>query len=201
MKNTIIKTLTILSLVTVSSVSFAEKTFSYDLVEAGAIRFNIKPAGRTFNYDGYFVSGAKEVSDNVHIFASYADTDNASMNLNLKTFGAGLHHSISEDTDVVFDLSRVNYSLSNDNLDLATSGNFNAAELGLRHRLSDDLEITTSFTKWAMDATPISYSGLGIGAIKKINNDVSVRFDYKNLKISQGQEDVNPITLSIRHYY
>ena len=201
MKNTTRVTIASIFLLTLSASVLAEKSLSYDYVEAGAIRFNIKPAHATYNYDGYILGGVKEVSDNVHVFASYADTNNANINLDFKTIGAGLHHSISSHTDIVFDLSRVNYSLNNSSLDLSASGNFNTAELSARHLLLDDLEFTAGFTKWGMKDNSISYSGFGVGAIKKISDELSVKFDYKNLKISQGSEDVNPITLSLRHYY
>jgi len=194
MNNTIKAVTASLSLLAFSSAVLAEE-FSYDYVDVGYTHSDVKTSTSDLNYNGYVVKGVKEVADNIHVFGEYMDirrTDN--VGLALKTIGAGYHHLVSVDIDLVIDVYRTKW---NDVNDPTNSGNFNSGKVKLRHNFSDDLELLINYEKH----NTIDYDGFSIGAVKKINNDFSVVFDYASLNRSDSTVDWDMTTLSFRHYY
>jgi hypothetical protein len=195
LKNILIKTLTILSLVTTSNCAFAEK-FSYDYVDVGYTHWDVKTSTSDLNYSGYAVKGIKEVSGNIHVFGEYMDIKKSEDNVDLafKTFGMGLHQPLSIDTDIVIDIYKTNWN----SVASASEGNFNSGEVKLRHNFSDDLELSVNYEK---HSATIGYDGFSVGAIQKINNDLSVGLDYASLNSSDSTVDWSMTTLSLRRYY
>ena len=196
MKNALFKTLTALSLVITSNFVFAEKTFSYDFVEAGYTHSDVKTSTSNLNYNGYKVKGVKEVASNIHVLGEYMNIERSdNTGLSFKTLGLGLHQSLSVDTDLVVDVCRTKWTSITD---ASNNGNFNSGEIKLRHNFSDDLELSLNYEK---HNTATGYDGFSVGAVKKINNNLSMVFDYASLNRSDSTVDWDMSTLSFRRYY
>ena len=196
MKNKLIKTLAILSLVTASNIVFAEKSFNYNYIDVGYTHSDVKMATSNLNYDGYVVKGVKEVADNIHILGEYMNIERSTntINLDFKTFGMGVHQPLSVDTDLVVDVYKTNWN----NIASTADGDFNSGEVKLRHNFSDDLELSVNYEK---HNTTIGYDVFSIGAIQRVNNNFLIRLDYASLNRSDSAVDWDMTTLSFRHYY
>lgn len=182
-----------LSLLALSSSVLAEK-FSYDYIDVGYTHSDVKTSTSDLNYNGYIVKGVKQINDNTHVFGDYLDIERSdNIGVTFKTVGAGTHHSLSMNTDLVIDVYRTKW----DSITSTSSGNFNSGEVKLRHNFSDDLELSVNYEKH----NTILYDGFSIGAVQKVNNDFLVVLDYASLNRSDSTVDWDMTTLSFRHYY
>jgi len=198
MKNTTRVTIASIFLLTLSASVLAEKSLSYDYVEAGYTHYDVKSSSSDINYNGYTVGGVKEISDNVHVFSSYTDTSTSTTDVDLIVVGAGIHHPLSDNTDVVVNLSRINWDSASTNV--SGSGHVNGGDIGVRHHMSDELEITAGIEKYNF-STGVSYKGIGVGIAKKIDENISIVLDHSNLERTDDLWDWDITTISIRHYY
>lgn len=196
MKNIIIKSLITISLSTITNIVFAEKTFSYDYVDAGYTHSDVETSTSSLDYNGYKVKGVKEMTDNIHVLGEYMDIERSdNIGLTFKTLGMGIHQSLDINTDLVIDVYRTKW----DSITTTSNGHFNSGEVKLRHGFSDNLELSLNYEKH--NTTSGGYDGFSVGAIKKINNNLSMVFDYASLDLSDSSVDWNMSTLSFRHYY
>jgi len=132
---------------------------SYTYVEAAYVETDID--GISSNADGYALRGSIGITDNVFMFAGYADQSISSFDIETYNVGAGYAWPISSRTDLYGKVSYVKAEASGFGLSVDDDG-FGLG-IGVRHLVSDRFELEA-----AVNYVDLSDSGddtaLGIGA-------------------------------------
>lgn len=132
---------------------------SYTYVEAAYVETDID--GISSNADGYALRGSIGITDNVFMFAGYADQSISSFDIETYNVGAGYAWPISSRTDLYGKVSYVKAEASGFGLSVDDDG-FGLG-IGVRHLVSDQFELEA-----AVNYVDLSDSGdetaLGIGA-------------------------------------
>jgi len=184
------------ALLILSGVVNAE-SFNYDYIDTNIIRYDLESSTSKSHYDGYLVSVSKSVSEYVHLLGAYTDIERGNgLTLDFKSIGVGINYPIYKGTDIV-----VNY-LHNKWNESSTSGIFNSIEFGIRNQFSDDLELNSSLGRHDFAGRSILFKAFSIGAIYKINNDLSLKFKaFRARDSASNTVDWDGREIGIRYYF
>lgn len=165
-----------------SSAAIAGDEISYSFVEAGY--FDIDDSG--IEPTGYYLKGSFEISDSFYFFAETKQGEGDVLDFN--------------NNEVEFDFDRNGYGFgyqSNINKNLSWFANYSVNEweiatddwdvdiirLGLRGKLTDNLEINGSLTRNSIDygSSSEDESGYQLGLSYDLSNSVSLTVNYESI--------------------
>ena len=176
--------------------SINAEEISYDYIDLNI--WSHKLSGQTgtasSTYDGYRVIISKAVSKNIHLVASFIDSDKKNGDAFVdKAFGFGINYPIDKKTDFVFEYSHVNYDWKYvGRTDIG--GITNTIESKINHQLSDDIELTAGLLSNNVAGSKILYQGFSAGAKYNINDNFALKFRMHNLKDSGVANTANLAT-------
>lgn len=166
---------------------------SYNFVEAGYESVDIDVGGGSIDGDGYGIGGSFEINNDVFVFAGYAKAS-FDFNVDFTTMevGAGWHTGLTDQTDFLATLAYVNGEVDSGGFG-AYDDNGYGASIGLRHNLSDAVELYGS----------ISYIDFGDGDSTGIGGGFWYKFS-EALAAGLGMtkdDDVTTFGATIRVYF
>ena len=167
--------------------SINAEEISYDYIDLNI--WSHKLSGQTgtasSTYDGYRVIASKAVSKNIHLVASFIDSDKKNGDAFVdKAFGFGINYPIDKKTDLVFEYSHQKYDWKYVSA-IDIGGVNNIIEAKINHQLSDDVELTAGLMSNNVAGSKILYQGFSAGAKYNINDNFALKFRMHNLKDSK----------------
>lgn len=120
---------------------------SYNFVEAAYESVDIDVGGgSSVDGDGFGIGGSFEINEDVFVFASYAKADfDFGVDFTTLEAGVGWHTGLTEQTDFFAALAYVNGELDSGGFGSYDDNGYSAS-IGLRHNLSDAVELYGSIT-------------------------------------------------------
>ncbi len=198
---TILITLLILG---ISNIANSKET-SYDYLDVSIIRYDLKSITHNSHYDGYLLSASKSMNENVYLLGEYIDLEReGGYGVDFKSLGIGVHYPIAKNSDIIAKYVHNKYgqTFSSGLLNSSSKGIYNAIELGIRHQFSNDLELNTELSRYDFTGDSMFYKGISIGAIYKLNNDISVKLEALRATGSPSNSaDWNGREVGIRYYF
>ena len=170
--------LTTLLALGISNMAYSEG-FSYDYIDTGIIRYNFKSPTNSWHYEGYLVSASKSASKNVYLLGAYKNLERTNGDThNATSIGIGVHYPINNSSDVIANYVNTNFDETYSSIYTTspTGGRYTTIGLGIRHQFSDDLELNTNLERLDLANSPALVESFALGAIYKINNDLSLKF-------------------------
>ena len=167
--------------------SINAEDISYDYIDLNI--WSHKLSGQTgtasTTYDGYRVIISKAVSKNIHLVASFIDSDKKNGDAFVdKAFGFGINYPIDKKTDIVFEYKHQKYDWKYVSA-TDIGGITNTIESKINHQLSDDIELTAGLLSNNVAGSKILYQGFSAGAKYNINDNFALKFRMHNLKDSK----------------
>ena len=176
--------------------SINAEEISYDYIDLNI--WSHKLSGQTgtasSTYDGYRVIISKAVSKNIHLVASFIDSDKKNGDAFVdKAFGFGINYPIDKKTDFVFEYSHVNYDWKYvGRTDIG--GITNTIESKINHQLSDDIELMAGLIRNDHTGKTNLYSGYSASAKYKVNDNFSIKYEMQSIKDSKVVNSADIVT-------
>lgn len=183
--------ISILLVLGVSAVQASE--FNYTFADVAYREVSIDAGIDDIDGDGYSLSGSYGVTDNLAITVSYTDLS-YDFSIDSKEFSLGVdfHTPIGESTDLVLGLDYLDaeVSVSFFGFNVTEDDTGNAISAGIRHKLSDIIEIEGGISRADIfDDTETSY---GIGLLVGVSENIAIGVGYGKA------DDVDSITVGVR---
>lgn len=142
---------------------------------AEGVSYNHIDVGLNYgDVDSAYLSGSLSVTDHVYLLAGYQKTRNFTPEVSVKGVGVGAHIPLSGDSDVYAQLGWGNYDGT------GIDGDVDTVEIGLRSKVSEQLELNASWARQDFSVAVSGYSvtgyayGPAVGMVYDIDKTIAI---------------------------